>query len=265
MGIPDYTLVVGVDKKHLRQLSQTYQTWVLKKRDFFFCPMVAIYDGSQVDPYDLRIQIPHENLITVDWNELCETTYANGNDKWTSGQRHKMLAGFVYGAAYSVKTPYWLKLDTDVVATGIRDWIDPEWFVDEPAIVSHPWSFTKPPHQMLQLDRWVDCNKEVLKDLADKKPLELKPPLGSDRVRHKRIISWCAFFNTEFTKRCAEYAHLTAGWGKLPVPSQDGFMWYVAKRLGLPIRTASMKRRGFEHWSTEKNIYNAVTRVLNGQ
>ena len=165
-----------------------------------------------------------------------------------------MLAGYVYVPAVAVKTPYWLKLDTDAVATGMEDWIDPEWFKDDPAIVSHPWGFTRPPNQMLELDAWVQEHLDVMPMFQGSKPLNLAPKPGEERVRHSRIISWCAFFKTSFNKACASAAAASLGMCQLPVASQDGFTFYCAKRLGLGIVRPSMKRCGWNVWSTEWNI-----------
>ena len=51
----------------------------------------------------------------------------------------------------------------------------------------------------------------------------------------------------------------------MPVPSQDGFMFYIAKRLGLPILRTKMKGvRGWEFWSTEANIVRRCREVMDG-
>jgi len=165
-------------------------------------------------------------------------------------------------AAERVWTDYWLKLDTDIVATGNDDWINPDWFVDDPAIVSAAWSYTKPPDQMVKLDRWAELHRDVLGIVAEKPPLNLVPKPGEVRLRHKRIISWCAFFQATLTALCAGLAKATCGPGQLPVPSQDGYMFYVAKRLGLPIMRTNMKALGWEQWHTEHNIREAVERAM---
>ncbi len=164
-----------------------------------------------------------------------------------------------------VKTPYWLKLDLDVVATGQDDWIDERWFEGNPAIIAHPWNYSKPPESMLDLDKWVKVNAGKLPDkITDSEPLNLIPNPGSDIVRHERIISFCGFFNTEFTKLCSEMAESTCGSGKLPVPSQDGFMWYVAKRGGFGINRVNMKARGWKQCSSERSILQSLQELKNG-
>jgi len=258
----DYTLVVGVDRKHLDQLAMTWPTWYRHKPSLLKHPMIVFYDAAQLKEVEVRTRIRHPNIHCYPW-PLGDTTYGGNNaDKFSDPQRYKMLAGFVYVPSIYVRTKYWLKIDTDTVATGLDDWIDVEWFKDNPAIVSQRWTFTKPPDQMLKLDKWVEDNKETLTKLYEKEPLNLIPEPGSDRLGHRRIISWCSFFDTSFTKQCALAAKLTCSDFHLPVPSQDGFVWYIAKRLGLGIRTVNMKDRGWEHWSTERNIMKAVMKVL---
>ena len=251
----DYTLVVGVDKKHLEQLRYTWPTWRRHKPSLLKVPMVVFYDWNQLMEWEVREVVDHPRLTLVAWQVCVKNYRRNGEQtKWNNPQRCKMLAGFVHVPPVTVITRYWLKLDTDTVATGVDDWIDPGWFDDNPAIISQPWGFTKPPDQMLKLDGWVERCAKDLPMLSRCAPLDLRPNEGSSRVRHHRIISWCAFFHTRFTARAAGWAAKTMGAGMLPVPSQDGFLFYVAKRLGLGIVRTSMKKRGWHHWSTMINI-----------
>ncbi len=150
------------------------------------------------------------------------------------------------------------------MATGMDDWIDPEWFRFNTAIVSHPWGFTRPPYQMVELDEWAGANLDRLGSIWGLPPLNIAPKIGEDRVCHSRIISWCAFFNTEFTKTCASFACDTCLPGQLPVPSQDGFMWYVAKRLGYEIIRPRMKKRGWGHWNTDRNVREKSEEAMKG-
>lgn len=256
----DYTLVVGVDKKHLDQLSWTWPTWKRNKPSLLKSPMAAFYDRDQVSGNELRSVIDHPDLKTVAWPPQG-VEYSGGCDKWHNQQRYRMLAGFVHVPAKHVDTTYWLKLDTDVVATGNDDWIDPAWFDEDPSIVCQPWGFTKPANQMLILDAWAEKYAGSL-GFKDCPPLRLVPQEGSDRVCHKRIISWCGFFWTAFTGVAARWAENTCGEGQLPVPSQDGYLWYVAQRLGLSIKRVQMKNRGWEHWSTTHNVVLAAKRAM---
>ncbi len=260
-----YTLVLGVDRKHLGQLSLVWPTWCLHKPSMCRQPIVVFYDYEQVNPFEITQILdvgPRNSSVTcVPWPPEG-VVYPEGTDKWTNQQRYRMLSGFVHIPPAYVKTPYWLKVDVDTVAVGNDDWIDPEWFEGEPAIISHPWGYTKPGDQFQVLDKWVADNSLKLPRFTCSPPLNLIPKPGSSLVRHKRIISWTAFFHTEFTRSCSDAAQTTCGPGLTPVPSQDGFLFFCAKRLGLAVRRQNMKSLGWEHWSTMKNIRQAVEMSL---
>lgn len=251
----DYTIVTGVDAKHLWQLQKTWPTWKKHKPDLLCHKMVVFYDYDSVTLEQVAAVIDHPVMDIVPWPPKSGIEFAgDDSSKWTNRQRHKMLAAFVYVPAEHVKTPYWLKLDTDAVATGEPDWIDPAWFNGNPAIISHPWGFTRPGDQMLQLDRWVADHIDVMHAFHGTSPLNLAPKPGEDRVRHRRIGSWCAFFNTKFNVLCASLASASMGPYQLPVASQDGFTWYVATRLGLGVMRVKMKLHGWQVWSTDFNV-----------
>ncbi len=250
----DFTLVVGVDKRHLWQLSHTWPTWKKNKPGLLKGPMVAFFDHEQVTVEQIRAIVDHPNLSCVAWPPGDHKYGTEKTDKWNDPQRSKMLAGFVFVPAAVVETPYWLKLDTDVVATGQDDWIDPVWFQNDAVLISHPWGFTRPPDQMLKLDKWVEVNFNKMSSEICTGSLNLAPKPGEDRVCHHRIISWCSFFNTKFTQICADLAKKTCAPGHLPVPSQDGYVWYLAMRMGYSVLTTKMKKRGWQHWSNDRNV-----------
>lgn len=256
----DYTLVVGVDGKHLQELFYTWPTWKRNKQGILNHPMVVFGDSS-VRTKDIKDVVDHPDLRIYSWPPSGSFYPGNPKDKWTCPQRYKMLAGFVHVPAAVVKTKYFLKIDTDAVATP-RDgpWIDPKWFDSEPAIVAHRWTFTKPPDQIIKLDEWaegIDSRCSVLtkqgihQGFFTEPPLDIRPASpDADRVGHERIISWCGFFNTDFARACAQ---LCDGY-TMPCRSQDGFHWYCAKRMGLFVRRVNMKKKGWEHWGTMHNV-----------
>lgn len=259
----DYTLVIGVDRKHLDQLRLVWPTWMRHKPEFAEKQVVIFYDHeSGLTEENIRSVAKHRHLRVCQW-PFPDVKYAGDEtSKWYHPQRYKMLAGFVHVPALLVNTPYWLKLDTDVVATGQRDWIDLKWFKNNPAIVAHRWGFTKPANQMDLLDAWVEKNRKHIPLLSSEPPLELHPQPGSERVGHKRIISWCGFFSTIMTRLAASFASSTCGPFQLPVPSQDGYLWYVSERMRFDIQRTNMKELGWEWWSTDKNVRAAAQRAL---
>jgi len=261
--IPNYTLVVGVDAYHLWQLSLVWPTWKRHKPSLLDHPMIVFHDSEQVRANQVREVVDHPNLRIVPWPLKGLDYGGSGTSKWDDPQRAKMLSGFVYVPALFANTPYWLKVDTDVVATGRDDWIDPNWFLSFPAIVSHSWSFTKPADQMIKLDQWVEKHKNQLpKEVVNHPPLNLRPKEGCDRLSHKRINSWCGFFDTQWTFDVARMTKKNGGRYELPVPSQDGFLWYMATRMGREVVRTTMKSRGWAHWHTMGNIEKSVKEVM---
>jgi len=258
VGEIDYSVVVGVDNKHLSMLCRTWPTWKEHKPSLLNHPMIVFYDRDEVNCDNVHHIVDHPNLQTYPWPHLDgvffgkpqtidgQTENQQYEALWSSPQRYKMLAGFVHIPDAYVKTHYWLKLDCCVFATGQDDWIDPNWFEGNPVIISHRWGYTKPADQMLKLDQWVRNNENDVGGLASTTPLNLVPS-RPDRIDHRRIISWCAFFKTNFTKDCSLIAERTCGPCQMPVPSQDGFLWYVAKRAGLGIKRVNMKKCGWDH------------------
>lgn len=264
MAAIEYTLVLGVDRRHLDQLAITWQSWRQHKPSLTKSPLCVFFDHEEVAPKEIPAVLGRsQDVLLVAWPPPG-VEYAGDphGEKWQLPQRHKMLAGFLHVPAVAVHTPYWLKLDTDVVATGCDDWICGSWFDREPAIVSHRWSFTKPARQMQDLDDWVDRHQETLEVFAHYPPLNLRPEPGAERLGHKRIISWCAFFDTVVTRYAADCANKTVGMYQMPIPSQDGYAWYIAARLKLGIQRVNMRARGWQQWATDHNIRRAVEESL---
>lgn len=252
----DYTTVIGVDESHIEKLRLVFPTWVAHKPSLLNHRLVIFYDiNSNCHPLTIsRIVHQHPDIDIYAWpppGVAYDDIPSMG--RFGGAQRYKMLAGFVHCPRFRVETDYWLKLDLDTVATGQDNWIDEKWFEDKPAIVAHPWNYTKPPDQMITLDLWASQCHHIAQ-LENTQPLNLRPEPGSSMVSHKRIISWCGFFNTDFTADCSRAAEATCGIGKLPVPSQDGYMWYMAQRRGLPIRRENMKKCGWAHCGSERSI-----------
>lgn len=227
----DFTTVVAVDAQHVLEWQQTWPTWRQFRPEILTRPLLVICDGA-LTGWEQRLSfLDHPHVTTVTWHTEAAT------------QREKMLAALVYAPANHVATPWYLKLDTDVTAERKAPWISDDWFrTDEmgrdPVFVTSPWSYTKPGSWIPELDRWA----------ASVPPLALHPSLnlpsaaGPQRLRHSRIISWCFFGNTAWTRQVVAYAPQ-----RLPVPSQDTFLWYCAARRGDFFRKVSMDRYGWRH------------------
>tara|TARA_R110002072_G_C7976780_1_gene535572 strand:- start:7242 stop:9077 length:1836 start_codon:yes stop_codon:yes gene_type:complete len=231
--LADLTLLVAVDEKHLQELQLTWKTWATFKPDIRECPLVLIHDAS-LDANSIQLEPSPSKLTLVSW-EMPEA----------ENQREKMLTSLVRVAAERVETSWYLKLDTDVVAVNNSEWLEPEWFTaDEdgrlPAFVSSPWGYTKPAEAIDRLDDWGDTIAELKKHSR----LELAQGDKPDRVNHARIISWCFFGNTAWTKQVTSWVN-----GRLPVPSHDTFLFYCAERRKDHYRRYRMAKCGWEHIS----------------
>ena len=55
---------------------------------------------------------------------------------------------------------------------------------------------------------------------------------------HARIASYVALHKADFTRYCAEIAG-----DRLPVPSHDTYLWYIAARRGWDMLRINVKRK----------------------
>jgi len=120
---------------------------------------------------------------------------------------------------------------------------DERWFAPDdrgrlPVFVASPWGYTKPADAIRRLDHWA----AGIGEFSETTPLDIRSTPGSRLVRHPRIISWAFYGDTEWTRRMAAACD-----GRLPVPSQDTFLWYCAARRGDFFRRVNMKRHGWRH------------------
>ena len=140
METPSITLVVGLDTYHFEQFKITFPTWIRHKA-INDLPIVIFYDWRQLSSVQLQDyftglsrgsgRIYFRDFRFVPWPHSPRIEYPDGDgSKWTDPQRYRMLSGFVHVPPMVVRTDYWLKLDTDVVATGNHHWIDPKWFIN---------------------------------------------------------------------------------------------------------------------------------------
>jgi hypothetical protein len=236
----DCTLVLGLDRAHLEELRWTWPTWMRFKPELREMPAIIFYDATQISPADAPFTSEHPNVRWLPWHL-----------PGAASQREKMITGFVQVPAREVRTPWYLKLDTDAVATQPGPWIDPAWFAPGgkgrvAVIVSARWGYSKPRDVIDWLDAWGD----TVPKLRRFPRLNLPPSSHSCRVYHRRIISWIFFGRTDWTQTAAAWTD--AAGGRLPWPSQDTYLFYCAKRTRRRIVRERMTRYGWKHTSLGK-------------
>jgi hypothetical protein len=265
----DVTIVVAADAQYIQKLYWTYQTWVKFKPEITEMSMVVILDGS--GPNNVyqgkasedvnRFQSLVENVGRHPAVLYCPWKPAGG---LYDTQREKMLTSLVMvpGNPLHVHTPWYLKIDADTVANAPGPWYADDWFECShslpPAFVTSPWGYTKPAAFLDRLEAWGD----TVEGLAGKPRLDLPYEKDAKRAYHSRIISWLFFGNTAWTRKVASWMPDQ----KLPVPSQDTTLWYVAARAGDCYETTQMKRYGWRHMGRKSSaeIADTCKKLLNG-
>ncbi len=230
----NFTTVVAVDAKTIQQLRVSWPTWKRHKAEIVANPLLVIYDDSQVKLDELSF-LDHEDTSYCKWPP---------EDKFDT-QREKMLSAFVHVPPREVRTAWWLKLDCDALAHHSEPWIDPQWFEGSPlnSFIGSRWGYTKPAHQMSLLDVWAD----MVSGLSCYPPLDLPYNPDGGTLRHRRLASWVCFFNTDWSRLASDYAEFPT----IPVPSEDGYHFYVAERRSDPYVLTNFKKRG---WSNHSRI-----------
>jgi hypothetical protein len=246
--LDELTLLLAVDESHIEQLATVWPTWTRFRPEFREIPILVSYDAEcSVNELAIHSIIDNPNVRMLPWRmDNAES------------QRERMLTSFVKAAGQEVKTKWYLKLDTDIVASSTGAWLETGWFRTDddgrlPAFISSPWGYSKPADAIEKLDNWADG----VDGLARFPRLDIPFDPRKERVRHSRIASWCFFGNTEWTQEVASYAK-----GRLPVPSHDTFLFYCAARRGDFYRREKMGDRGWEVVSSMRRLRRRCSEIL---
>jgi hypothetical protein len=249
----DFTTIVALDAEHLEEFRVAWPTWVALRPEILERPLLLLCDEGAASGWWTQVLDwwkRHLHFILADCRQVQIGSWGNAAEPWT--QRERALHALVAGVQH-VNTPWYLKLDTDTIAVKRADWIQGEWFADNPAFVTAAWSYTKPADAIQTLDDWADA----VPGMQDFPRLDLPFDPNAKRVVHKRIISYVFFGNTAWTNEMAATIN-----GRLPVPSQDTFLWYCAARTKRHYRTVKMKKLGWRHISRLQDMRAAATMAL---
>ncbi len=252
-AVPDFTVCVVLDARTADQFQGVWPTWRRMKPYILARPFLGVCDWRAGDEcfWEHRLRFcdhPDRRIVCWDWPDLDDTEFADMT------QRERMLTAWVKVPAMVVDTPYWVKIDTDVVATNDRPWVLPEWFADNPALIGSPWGYTKPAEAPGILDAWA----KTIPALAPLRSLDLPPPEpGARRIHHPRICSWICFVDTLFSRAAADYCP-----SRLPVPSQDTYHWYCAWRQNETIERVRFSRLGWQTVHSDRARRHLIKEVL---
>lgn len=262
-----FTLLLSVDGRYIDQLKYSYYTWVKFKKELRDCPIVLIYDKTQVHPSDEKLAFLKDRKVKyVAWDEPSPGFYGS--------QREKMLTAFTVVPALHVETPWYLKLDTDAVAFNDDPWFLNSWFepmewtpatsdaVQEvPAYIANPWGYTKPANALDIMDKWAS----QIPELASYPNLDIPFDPTQNKVCHPRMCSWIMFGSTQFCKFAARFADQGNGTYKLPFPSQDTYLGYIADRTKFPRRLHKFKKSGWNNFSNFHNLKSICLDLVAGK
>ena len=209
--VEDVTIVTACDEKYVEFLRLTFPNW-RKYKNIDNFPVMVFVHGIPLDDERLDfLKLPNVTLVPWEFPEADD-------------HREEMLSAFVFGTAENVKTDYWLKLDADSFATNDKPLYDES--MKQFAYCGHRWSYSRPEH-IRGLDEWAKGHwKRKLKTAA---PMIEEGEQKGNRFYHntKRTISFIQLHKLKFTKFCVSLLRER----KLPVPTQDTFMFFVCNRF----------------------------------
>lgn len=222
----DYTVVITLDAHYIQHFEQGYPTLRRFRSGLFEMQWLFLIDSAAFPLIRMRLAalFGHSDFrprYAVWPPESCTVQYES--------QRHRMLAAYVHGAVMLVETPWMMKLDADAYATsdefgGVRVAWEPWTYLGPQDVYAAPaWSYTKPPDQMAKLDAWANGHH----GFKHTDPLKLPVEPDAKKCRHRRMCSWVSWYEMGHLMRLQTAC---PPW-KLPVPSQDGFVWYCTERL----------------------------------
>jgi len=208
----DTTIVTACDNYYVDILRLTFANWI-KYKNIDKYPVIVFVHGLdiQTDPKLDFLRLP--NVKMIPW-------------KMDNAENHReeMLSAFVFGTAEHVTTDYWLKLDADSYATDNRPFIDDQ--MKNYAFCGHRWGYSRPEH-IRKLDEWAKGHWK--RKLRRAQPMINEGKIEGNRFYHnvKRTISFIQLHKTRFTQFCVKLLREK----KLPAPTQDTYMFYVANRF----------------------------------
>jgi hypothetical protein len=171
--------------------------------------------------------------------------------KWSKPEcdtvKEEMLSAFVFGVHEHVKTKYSVKIDCDTHLKEYDEFVLPRKYRRN-VITAHKWRYTKcksdPEYEETGyhwFDRLADW-AEQLEDFVDTQH-QYERNIEDRRYGHKRVASFCCIQKQAFIAHVVDMCNRSGiRKGRMPIPSHDTFLFYVAQRLGRGIGYANFKK-----------------------
>ena len=220
-------------KKFERALNSWHKDPFIKKTPIIVFAHNNAYNVANIlliqviNKYDYPIQL-------VKWSKPeCETV------------KEEMLSAFIFGAHEYVKTKYAIKLDCDTHLKGPEFQIPNKY--NRNVLYGHKWRYTKckadPEYEETNY-HWFDRLGDWSMQFSDFIGTKHNYPRGltESRYGHLRIASFCCLQKMAFIKHAVDLCNKSSiRQGRMPIPSHDTFLFYVAERLGRGIGYGNFK------------------------
>lgn len=265
------TVVIGLDQQTARQLLVTAPTWRKHKPVLWQWPWLIFFDpdppngiaSADIDRLaHQELGLSPEQVQIVGW-PFHRITYES--------QRERMLTGHVFVPPIFVRTEWFVKIDTDAIAVDDRSWPEPTWFDtpkgEQPAVVvASGWNYTKAKGGGGDIHQWA----ETLESFGDRacegtERLGLHGRIDGDKIKMPRFASWICFQRTSWVRQAAQQISMACGPYRLPVPSQDTVLWYLAERSGARYLAAKQKKWGWTNVSRIEPLQKKAAEVMGEQ
>jgi len=232
----EFTIVTATTPDYEKKLRLCLPTWRLKEQ-FRISPILLFTHGYKRP--EKHFKDLGKNVRVIDWNMNADIP-----------KREQIFSAFVLGTGKYVETPHWVKLDSECHFISEENVFSEDDFKYD--LFSHRWGYTKPATWIRELNEWSD-----LKNLSGE-PYRPDFDWNKPAIGCKRIISFMCLHNKDFVDECAYLAGQ-----RLPIPSHDTFLWYMAERL--PHRTwasSNLKKKGVCIGSKYRRLIQSVTPIF---
>jgi hypothetical protein len=233
-----FTVVVGVDAARLKLFEQSWPAWRQHHPDLLALNWIVVVDGHQGAPDQWRrrldpLDLPLHRLVCWGWPQ-CD----DPDGQIAILQPERIATALLRVPAACCGTTHWVLIDPSATAVPPRPgskakpWLDPSWFPRSgmPVIVGEDGAPSPLPTGVQDLQAWADRHDNTL--------LRRTAPLDA-MGRYPIPEPWLLVIESGFGKHAAQLCD------RLHAAPLHLYLWYLARRLELPIRLERFDRAGW--------------------